>query len=158
MMHSSTPIALVGDVIQISNMEMLLDNKMMHSSTPITLVGDVIQISNMEMLLNHSNNLLDRHPNNNGDLLFDNIIKYNNKQTLLISQKLETTLQSVKTDIGQLASSLSQLQSQGSSQMPSQTIPNPKGNEDIDHAVNVRDSIDSMGYDDFVLQDCAKIS
>ncbi|GAU52014.1 hypothetical protein TSUD_418260, partial [Trifolium subterraneum] len=30
--------------------------------------------------------------------------------------------------------------------------------KDINHDVNVSDSIDSMGYDDFVLQDCAQIS
>jgi hypothetical protein len=37
----------------------------------------------------------------------------------------------MQTQIGQLASSLSQLQSQGSGQMPSQTIPNPKGNVSV---------------------------
>ncbi|KAK2369289.1 hypothetical protein QL285_082435 [Trifolium repens] len=30
--------------------------------------------------------------------------------------------------------------------------------EDVNHDVNVSDSIDFMGYDDFVLQDCAQIS
>ena len=47
---------------------------------------------------------------------------------LQFQQRNDATIQNLETQIGQLASSLNQLQAQGSSQLPAQTIPNPKGN------------------------------
>ncbi|RDX84718.1 hypothetical protein CR513_34192, partial [Mucuna pruriens] len=41
---------------------------------------------------------------------------------------MTTTIQDLKTQIGQLADTVSHLQSTGSSNLPSQTIPNPRGN------------------------------
>ncbi|RDY07915.1 hypothetical protein CR513_07915, partial [Mucuna pruriens] len=41
---------------------------------------------------------------------------------------MTATIQDLKMQIGQLATTVSQLQSAGSSNLPSQTIPNPKGN------------------------------
>ncbi|RDX97718.1 hypothetical protein CR513_19469, partial [Mucuna pruriens] len=41
---------------------------------------------------------------------------------------MTATIQDLKTQIGQLASTMSQLQSVGSNNLPSQTIPNPRGN------------------------------
>ncbi|KAI9110600.1 hypothetical protein K1719_018466 [Acacia pycnantha] len=43
-------------------------------------------------------------------------------------QRTDTSIQSLQTQIGQLATSLNQLQPQGSNSLPSPTIPNPKGN------------------------------
>ncbi|RDY00935.1 hypothetical protein CR513_15781, partial [Mucuna pruriens] len=43
-------------------------------------------------------------------------------------QNMTATIQDLKTQIGQLANTVSQLQSAGSSNLPSQTIPNPRGN------------------------------
>ncbi|RDX84351.1 hypothetical protein CR513_34614, partial [Mucuna pruriens] len=46
-------------------------------------------------------------------------------------QNVTATIQDLKTQIGQLASIVSQLQSAGSSNLPSQTIPNPRGNASV---------------------------
>ncbi|RDY09614.1 hypothetical protein CR513_05992, partial [Mucuna pruriens] len=43
-------------------------------------------------------------------------------------QNMTATIQDLKMQIGQLANTMSQLQSAGSSNLPSQTIPNPRGN------------------------------
>ncbi|KAI9080903.1 hypothetical protein K1719_037064 [Acacia pycnantha] len=43
-------------------------------------------------------------------------------------QQTDTSIQSLQTQIGQLATSLNQLQPQENNTLPSQTIPNPKGN------------------------------
>ncbi|XP_042443989.1 uncharacterized protein LOC122029101 [Zingiber officinale] len=43
-------------------------------------------------------------------------------------QRTDSTIQNIERQIGQLASILNQMQAQGSSQLPSQTTPNPKGN------------------------------
>ncbi|KAG6497928.1 hypothetical protein ZIOFF_045834 [Zingiber officinale] len=43
-------------------------------------------------------------------------------------QRTDLAIQNIERQIGQLASSLNQMQAQGSSQLPSQTTPNPKGN------------------------------
>ncbi|XP_042422696.1 uncharacterized protein LOC122010284 [Zingiber officinale] len=43
-------------------------------------------------------------------------------------QRTDSAIQNIERQIGQLASSLNQMQAQGSSQLPSQTTPNPKGN------------------------------
>ncbi|RDX87583.1 hypothetical protein CR513_30928, partial [Mucuna pruriens] len=43
-------------------------------------------------------------------------------------QNMTATIQDLKTQIGQLANTVSQLQSAGSSNLPSQTIPNLRGN------------------------------
>ncbi|RDY05613.1 hypothetical protein CR513_10531, partial [Mucuna pruriens] len=44
---------------------------------------------------------------------------------------MTTTIQDLKTQIGQLANTVSQLQSAGSNNLPSQTIPNPRGNVSV---------------------------
>ncbi|RDX99133.1 hypothetical protein CR513_17857, partial [Mucuna pruriens] len=44
---------------------------------------------------------------------------------------MTATIQDLKTQIGQLANTVSQLQSAGSSNLPSQTIPNPWGNASL---------------------------
>ncbi|RDY00566.1 Retrovirus-related Pol polyprotein from transposon 17.6, partial [Mucuna pruriens] len=44
---------------------------------------------------------------------------------------MTATIQDLKTQIGQLANTVSQLQSAGSSNLPSQTIPNPRGNASV---------------------------
>ncbi|RDX92977.1 hypothetical protein CR513_24821, partial [Mucuna pruriens] len=46
-------------------------------------------------------------------------------------QNMTATIQDLKTQIGQLANTVSQLQSAGSSNLPSQTIPNPRGNASV---------------------------
>ncbi|RDX60336.1 hypothetical protein CR513_61526, partial [Mucuna pruriens] len=47
---------------------------------------------------------------------------------LQFQQNMTATIQDLKMQIGQLASTVSELQSAGSSSLPSQTIPNPRGN------------------------------
>ncbi|RDX68525.1 hypothetical protein CR513_52474, partial [Mucuna pruriens] len=49
------------------------------------------------------------------------------EEWMSFQQNLNATMQDLKMQIGQLANSVSQLQSVGSSNLPSQTIPNPKG-------------------------------
>ncbi|RDX99341.1 hypothetical protein CR513_17618, partial [Mucuna pruriens] len=44
---------------------------------------------------------------------------------------MTATIQDLKTQIGQLANTVSQLQSAGSDNLPSQTIPNPRGNASV---------------------------
>ncbi|RDX66972.1 hypothetical protein CR513_54203, partial [Mucuna pruriens] len=44
---------------------------------------------------------------------------------------MTATIQDLKTQIGQLANTVSQMQSVGSSNLPSQTIPNPRGNASV---------------------------
>ncbi|RDX82861.1 hypothetical protein CR513_36295, partial [Mucuna pruriens] len=46
-------------------------------------------------------------------------------------QNMTATIQDLKTQIGQLANTVSQLQSAGSSNLPSQTIPNLRGNASV---------------------------
>ncbi|RDX69602.1 hypothetical protein CR513_51258, partial [Mucuna pruriens] len=46
-------------------------------------------------------------------------------------QNMTATIQDLKTQIGQLANTVSQLQSAGSSNLPSQSIPNPRGNASV---------------------------
>ncbi|RDX72226.1 hypothetical protein CR513_48319, partial [Mucuna pruriens] len=46
-------------------------------------------------------------------------------------QNVTTTIQHLQTQIGQLATTVNQLQSNGSRQIPSQTIVNPKGNVSV---------------------------
>ncbi|RDX87720.1 hypothetical protein CR513_30764, partial [Mucuna pruriens] len=46
-------------------------------------------------------------------------------------QNMTATIQDLKTQIGQLANTVNQLQSTGSSNLPSQTIPNPRGNASV---------------------------
>ena len=50
------------------------------------------------------------------------------QQTVQFQQQTEASIQNLQTQIGQLATSLNQLQPQGPNTLPSQTIPNPKGN------------------------------
>ncbi|MCH79740.1 hypothetical protein A2U01_0000496 [Trifolium medium] len=64
----------------LADQQRVENRNMIHSPTLTTLVGEIIRISNMAMFQNHSSKLLDRHPNNNRDLLFNNNIKYNNQQ------------------------------------------------------------------------------
>ncbi|RDX88029.1 hypothetical protein CR513_30433, partial [Mucuna pruriens] len=46
-------------------------------------------------------------------------------------QNVTATIQDLKTQIGQVANIVSQLQSAGSSNLPSQTIPNLRGNASV---------------------------
>ncbi|RDY06779.1 hypothetical protein CR513_09186, partial [Mucuna pruriens] len=50
---------------------------------------------------------------------------------LQFQQNMNATIQDLKTQVGQLANSVSQLQSAGSGNLPSQVIPNPRGNVSI---------------------------
>ncbi|RDY07908.1 Retrovirus-related Pol polyprotein from transposon 17.6, partial [Mucuna pruriens] len=50
---------------------------------------------------------------------------------LQFQQNMTATIQDLKTQIGQLANTVSQLQSAGSNNLPSQTIPNPRGNASV---------------------------
>ncbi|RDY01512.1 hypothetical protein CR513_15144, partial [Mucuna pruriens] len=50
---------------------------------------------------------------------------------LQFQQNMNTTIQDLKTQVGQLANSVSQLQLAGSGNLPSQTIPNPRGNASV---------------------------
>lgn len=58
----------------------------------------------------------------------EDLMKQMATNNIQFQQRTEASIQSLETQIGQLASTLSQLQHQGSGQLPSQTIPNPKGN------------------------------
>ncbi|RDX77190.1 hypothetical protein CR513_42723, partial [Mucuna pruriens] len=51
-----------------------------------------------------------------------------NSSNMQFQQNMNTTIQDLKTQIGQLANTVSHLQSARSSNLPSQTIPNPSGN------------------------------
>ncbi|RDX80977.1 hypothetical protein CR513_38401, partial [Mucuna pruriens] len=62
------------------------------------------------------------------NLEFQQSVSSNNMQ---FQQNMTTTIQDLKTQIGQLANTVSQLQSAGSSNLPSQTIPNPRGNASV---------------------------
>ncbi|XP_074559897.1 uncharacterized protein LOC141815936 [Curcuma longa] len=42
--------------------------------------------------------------------------------------RTDTSIQSIERQLGQICSSISQMQAQGSSQLPSQSVPNPRGN------------------------------
>ncbi|RDX97979.1 hypothetical protein CR513_19169, partial [Mucuna pruriens] len=59
------------------------------------------------------------------NLEFQQTMSSNNMQ---FQQNMNATIQDLKTEIGQLANTVSHLQSAGSSNLPSQTIPNPRGN------------------------------
>ncbi|XP_052185189.1 uncharacterized protein LOC127796827 [Diospyros lotus] len=48
--------------------------------------------------------------------------------TLKFQQRTDTTIQNLETQIGQLATNINELRSQGSDQLPSQSISNQKGN------------------------------
>ncbi|RDX72221.1 hypothetical protein CR513_48322, partial [Mucuna pruriens] len=54
-----------------------------------------------------------------------------NSSNMQFQQNMSTTIQDLKTQIGQLANTVSQLQSIRSSKLPSQTIPNPRGNASV---------------------------
>ncbi|RDY02516.1 hypothetical protein CR513_13987, partial [Mucuna pruriens] len=62
------------------------------------------------------------------NLEFQQSMSSNNMQ---FQQNMTATIQDLKTQIGQLANTVSQLQSAGSSNLPSQTIPNPRGNASV---------------------------
>ncbi|RDY14046.1 hypothetical protein CR513_00947, partial [Mucuna pruriens] len=59
------------------------------------------------------------------NLEFQQSVSSSNMQ---FQQNVTATIQDLKTQIGQLANTVSQLQSVGSNNLPSQTIPNPRGN------------------------------
>ncbi|RDX89496.1 hypothetical protein CR513_28770, partial [Mucuna pruriens] len=50
---------------------------------------------------------------------------------LQFQQNMSATVQDLKTQVGQLAASVSQLESVGSKNLPSQTIPNPRRNASV---------------------------
>ncbi|RDY05212.1 hypothetical protein CR513_10998, partial [Mucuna pruriens] len=62
------------------------------------------------------------------NLKFQQSISSSNMQ---FHQNVTATIQDLKMQIGQLANTVSQLQSAGSSNLPSQTIPNPRGNASV---------------------------
>ncbi|RDX86314.1 hypothetical protein CR513_32363, partial [Mucuna pruriens] len=62
------------------------------------------------------------------NLEFQQSVSSSNMQ---FQQNMTATIQDLKTQIGQLANTVSQLQSAGSSNLPSQTIPNPRGNASV---------------------------
>ncbi|RDX67053.1 hypothetical protein CR513_54115, partial [Mucuna pruriens] len=62
------------------------------------------------------------------NLEFQQSVSSSNMQ---FQQNMTATIQDLKTQIGQLANTVSQLQSTGSSNLPSQTIPNPRGNASV---------------------------
>ncbi|RDX98397.1 hypothetical protein CR513_18675, partial [Mucuna pruriens] len=66
------------------------------------------------------------------NLEFQQSVSSSNMQ---FQQNMTATIQDLQTQIGQLADTMSHLQSTGSSNLPSQTIPNPRGNAS---AVNLR--------------------
>ncbi|RDX78129.1 hypothetical protein CR513_41636, partial [Mucuna pruriens] len=58
------------------------------------------------------------------NLEFQQSVSSSNMQ---FQENMTATIQDLKTQIGQLANTVSHLQSAGSSNLPSQTIPNPRG-------------------------------
>ncbi|RDX93793.1 hypothetical protein CR513_23900, partial [Mucuna pruriens] len=62
------------------------------------------------------------------NLEFQQSVSSSNMQ---FQQNMTATIQDLKTQIGQLANIVSQLQSAGSSNLPSQPIPNPRGNASV---------------------------
>ncbi|RDX62990.1 hypothetical protein CR513_58624, partial [Mucuna pruriens] len=54
-----------------------------------------------------------------------------NSSNMQFQQNLTATIQDLKMQIGQLANTMSHLQSAGPSNLPSQTIPNPRGNASV---------------------------
>ncbi|RDY14454.1 hypothetical protein CR513_00473, partial [Mucuna pruriens] len=62
------------------------------------------------------------------NLEFQQTMSSNNLQ---FEQNMNATIQDLKTQVGQLVNSISQLQSAGSGNLPSQTIPNPRGNASV---------------------------
>ncbi|RDX98048.1 hypothetical protein CR513_19092, partial [Mucuna pruriens] len=62
------------------------------------------------------------------NLEFQQFVSSSNMQ---FQQNMTATIQDLKTQIGKLANTVSQLQSAGSSNVPSQTIPNPRGNASV---------------------------
>ncbi|RDY11041.1 hypothetical protein CR513_04341, partial [Mucuna pruriens] len=51
-----------------------------------------------------------------------------NSSNMQFQQNMSSTIQDIKRQIGQLANTVSHLQSAGSGNLPSQTISNPRGN------------------------------
>ncbi|RDX96697.1 hypothetical protein CR513_20606, partial [Mucuna pruriens] len=62
------------------------------------------------------------------NLEFQQSVSSSNMQ---FQENMTATIQDLKTQIGQLANTVSQLQSAGSSNLPSQSIPNPRGNASV---------------------------
>ncbi|XP_020209331.2 uncharacterized protein LOC109794285 [Cajanus cajan] len=58
----------------------------------------------------------------------EDLVKQMAMQNLQFQQRTDASIQNLEKQVGQMASSISQLQAQGSSKLPSQTIPNPTGN------------------------------
>ena len=53
------------------------------------------------------------------------------ENNLQYQQRTDATIQNIETHLGQFASSMSQMQSHGFAQTPSQLIPDPKGNVSV---------------------------
>ncbi|RDX87325.1 hypothetical protein CR513_31220, partial [Mucuna pruriens] len=62
------------------------------------------------------------------NLEFHQSVSSSNRQ---FHQNVTTAIQDLKMQIGQLANTVSQLQSVGSNKLPSQTISNPRGNANV---------------------------
>ncbi|RDX64532.1 hypothetical protein CR513_56902, partial [Mucuna pruriens] len=67
-------------------------------------------------------------PQGNSQSLEDLMKKLATSNLEFQQSNITATIQDLKTQIGQLANTMSQLQMAGSSNLPSQTIPNPRGN------------------------------
>ncbi|XP_061353943.1 uncharacterized protein LOC133298627 [Gastrolobium bilobum] len=62
----------------------------------------------------------------------EDLVKLMTTSNLQFQQRTESTIQNLQTRIGKLATSMSQVQPQNSSSfLPSQTVPNPKGNANV---------------------------
>ncbi|RDY06300.1 hypothetical protein CR513_09736, partial [Mucuna pruriens] len=62
-----------------------------------------------------------------------------NSSNLQFQQNMSAIVQDFKMQVSQLATSISQLQSTESGNLPSQTIPNPRGNASVHHSTTIGD-------------------
>lgn len=129
--------------------------RMITCTIPTILAREIIQTLGMGMCNNRLINLLQHIRGHLGFIIMPNrplqfqqskqvpISKILNAETIQkfalqqqqqmthsyqLQQKTDASIQNLKRQVGQLASTVSQLQAQGSSQLPTQTILNLKGN------------------------------
>jgi len=67
-------------------------------------------------------------PPTNQSMSLDEIVKALANNTQQFQQETKNSIQNIERQIGQLASSVSKLEAQGSGKLPSQTIMNPREN------------------------------
>nr|URM60731.1 ZF-HD family protein [Gymnema sylvestre] len=58
----------------------------------------------------------------------EDLVKQLATNSLQFQQRTETSIQNLETQIGQLATHINEIKGQGSGQLPSQSVPNPRGN------------------------------